>query len=68
MPNKPETDDGRRERKSPWPPAMHDEVWTGRVKLRAAMKEGMPRYKQVKTHTSCNMFIASLGLGTTETQ
>lgn len=48
MLNKQETDDGRKERKSPWPPAMCDEVWTGRVKLRAAMKEGMARYEQVK--------------------
>ncbi|CAN0132130.1 unnamed protein product [Hapterophycus canaliculatus] len=42
-----ETDDGRKERKSPWPPAMSDEVWTARVKLRALMKEEMPQYKQV---------------------
>lgn len=60
MLNISETDDGRRERKSPWPPAMCDEVWTGRVKLRAAMKEGMPRYKQVKCATT--LFRASLDL------
>ncbi|CAM9498650.1 unnamed protein product [Ectocarpus sp. 12 AP-2014] len=41
-----ETDDGRKERKSPWPPAMSDEVWTARVKLRAAMKGEMPRYHE----------------------
>lgn len=45
--NTPETDDGRKERKSPWPPAMSDEVWTARVKVRAAMKGEMPRYHEV---------------------
>lgn len=58
---KPETDDGRKERKSPWPPAMSDEVWTGRVKLRAAMKEGMPHYKEVKRKQHTCMRWHNLG-------
>lgn len=56
-----ETDDGRKERKSPWPPAMSDEVWTARVKLRAAMKEDMPQYKEVLIRqylaTPCDIYI-----------
>lgn len=43
-----ETDDGRKERRSPWPPAMSEDVWAGRVKLRIAMKEEMRPYKQVE--------------------
>ena len=62
--SKPETDDGRRERKSPWPPVMCDEVWTGRVKLRASMKEGMPRYKQVHSAYATLDLLSSLDLGT----
>lgn len=43
-----ETDDGRKERKSPWPAAMSEKVWAGRVKLRIAMKEEMSLYKQAR--------------------
>ncbi|CAM9577041.1 unnamed protein product [Chrysoparadoxa australica] len=41
-----ETDDGRRERRSPWPQKMAREVWAARVKLRKVLKEDMPRYRE----------------------
>lgn len=41
---------------------MSDEVWTARVKLRAAMKEEMPRYKQVRVPTKRLWFISTRGL------
>ena len=40
-----ETDDGRKEKLSPWPTFMHSEVWADRVKFRKRLKEGMAIYK-----------------------
>ena len=39
-----ETDDGRKEKKSPWPDFMRDDVWSERVKFRRLLKEGLPTY------------------------
>ena len=35
-----ETDDGKKEKKTPWPDFMQDEVWSERVKFRRALKAG----------------------------
>ncbi|CAM9722724.1 unnamed protein product, partial [Phaeothamnion confervicola] len=40
-----ETDDGRADQRSPWPPFLRGEVWSERVKLRRTMKADMPVYK-----------------------
>ncbi|GBG26503.1 Histone-lysine N-methyltransferase setd3 [Hondaea fermentalgiana] len=41
-----ETDDGRTERRSPWPPFMQNEVWADRVKFRRMLKETMGIYRE----------------------
>ena len=40
-----ETDDGKKERTSPWPPFILNEVWGERVKFRKALKSTMPVYR-----------------------
>mmetsp|Transcript_3106 Transcript_3106/g.9244 ORF Transcript_3106/g.9244 Transcript_3106/m.9244 type:complete len:312 (-) Transcript_3106:198-1133(-) len=42
-----ETDDGRTEKKSPWPQFMQDEVWADRVKLRRMLKDTMSKYREL---------------------
>lgn len=34
-----ETDDGKKEVQSPWPPFMKQEIWGSRVRIRKVMKE-----------------------------
>eukprot|EP00511_Aplanochytrium_stocchinoi_P005856 CAMPEP_0204838398 /NCGR_PEP_ID=MMETSP1346-20131115/30815_1 /ASSEMBLY_ACC=CAM_ASM_000771 /TAXON_ID=215587 /ORGANISM="Aplanochytrium stocchinoi, Strain GSBS06" /LENGTH=278 /DNA_ID=CAMNT_0051974427 /DNA_START=238 /DNA_END=1078 /DNA_ORIENTATION=- len=41
-----ETDDGKTEKKSPWPKFMQDEVWADRVKFRRIMKKEITKYKK----------------------
>ena len=40
-----ETDDGKKEVRSPWPVVMRDEIWSGRVKIRKMMKDEMETYR-----------------------
>jgi len=40
-----ETDDGRKETKSPWPDVMRDEIWSERVRFRRELKERLPAYR-----------------------
>ena len=42
-----ETDDGEKEKLSPWPKFMVEEVWADRVKFRRILKEGIPRYRSL---------------------
>jgi len=42
-----ETDDGRTEKKSPWPQFMQDEVWADRLKFRRVMKKDIPKYRKM---------------------
>lgn len=42
-----ETDDGEKEKLSPWPKFMVEEVWADRVKFRRILKEGIPRYRKL---------------------
>lgn len=47
----PETDDEKKEKMSPWPSFIHEEILTERARLRVAMKDDMKRYKAfVDTH------------------
>jgi len=41
-----ETDDGKTEKKSPWPAFMQDEVWADRVKFRRMLKDSMHVYRE----------------------
>mmetsp|Transcript_10278 Transcript_10278/g.20162 ORF Transcript_10278/g.20162 Transcript_10278/m.20162 type:complete len:318 (+) Transcript_10278:300-1253(+) len=41
-----ETDDGRTEKRSPWPPFMQNEVWADRVKFRRMLKDTMCTYRE----------------------
>ena len=40
-----ETDDGKKEVDTPWPPFMREEIWADRVKLRKGMKNEMSSFK-----------------------
>ena len=42
-----ETDDGRKEKRSPWPEFIQHEVWRDRVKLRQQLKQTM---SEVRMH------------------
>ncbi|CAK9067610.1 Histone-lysine N-methyltransferase setd3, partial [Durusdinium trenchii] len=42
-----ETDDGKKEVRSIWPPAMINEVWQDRVKFRRLLKDTMPKYREL---------------------
>ena len=41
-----ESDDGKKEKKSPWPDAMRDEIWSERVRFRRELRDRMSVYKE----------------------
>jgi len=42
-----ETDDGKQEKRSPWPAFMQDEIWSDRVKFRRQLKDTMVKYQNL---------------------
>jgi len=58
-----ETDDGKKEADTPWPPFMREEIWQDRVKLRKGMKGEMAKYlKRVDDIPAMKDYFKSLKL------